>query len=47
MNDGPTNSQLLIYQTEDGRIKLDVRFEGETSEGQISSRKIPGGDGIP
>jgi hypothetical protein len=25
----PTNSQLLIYQTEDGRIKLDVRFEGE------------------
>ena len=26
----PTNSQLLIYQTEDGRIKLDVRFEGET-----------------
>lgn len=30
MNDDPTNSQLLIYQTEDGRIKLDVRFEGET-----------------
>jgi hypothetical protein len=26
----PTKSQLLIYQTEDGRIKLDVRFEGET-----------------
>jgi hypothetical protein len=26
----PTHSQLLIYQTEDGRIKLDVRFEGET-----------------
>ena len=24
------NSQLLSYQTEDGRIKLDVRFEGET-----------------
>lgn len=24
------NSQLLIYQSEDGRIKLDVRFEGET-----------------
>jgi len=23
-------SQLLIYRTEDGRIKLDVRFEGET-----------------
>ena len=30
MCDEPTNSQLLIYQTEDGRIKLDVRFEGET-----------------
>ncbi len=30
MSDEPTNSQLLIYQTEDGRIKLDVRFEGET-----------------
>ena len=24
------NSQLLSYQTEDGRINLDVRFEGET-----------------
>lgn len=23
-------SQFLIYQSEDGRIKLDVRFEGET-----------------
>jgi hypothetical protein len=30
MSDQPSNSQLLIYQTEDGRIKLDVRFEGET-----------------
>jgi len=30
MSDHPTNSQFLIYQTEDGRIKLDVRFEGET-----------------
>jgi hypothetical protein len=26
----PSNSQLLIYQTEDGRIKLDVRFDDET-----------------
>jgi len=30
MSDQPSNSQFLIYQTEDGRIKLDVRFEGET-----------------
>lgn len=30
MSNEPHNSQLLIYQTEDGRIKLDVRFEGET-----------------
>ncbi|MDA1273884.1 MAG: RhuM family protein [Verrucomicrobia bacterium] len=30
MSEPPTNSQLLIYQSEDGRIKLDVRFEGET-----------------
>ena len=30
MSDEPNSSQLLIYQTEDGRIKLDVRFEGET-----------------
>ena len=28
MND--PKSQLLIYQSEDGRIRLDVRFEGET-----------------
>ena len=27
----PSNSQLLIYQTEDGRIKLDVRFDDETA----------------
>jgi len=26
----PSKSQLLIYQSEDGRIKLDVRFEAET-----------------
>jgi hypothetical protein len=30
MSEQPTNSQLLIYQSEDGRIKLDVRFEGKT-----------------
>ena len=24
------NSQLIIYQTEDGRTKLDVRLENET-----------------
>jgi hypothetical protein len=29
-NEPPSKSQLLIYQSEDGRIKLDVRFEGET-----------------
>jgi hypothetical protein len=26
----PTHGQFLVYKTEDGRIKLDVRFEGET-----------------
>jgi len=30
MSDDPTKSQILIYRSEDGRIKLDVRFEGET-----------------
>ena len=30
MNEPSSNSQLLIYQSEDGRIRLDVRFEGET-----------------
>ena len=30
MNEPPSKSQLLIYQSEDGRIRLDVRFEGET-----------------
>lgn len=24
------NSQLIIYQTEDGKIKIDVRFQDET-----------------
>ena len=26
----PPGGQFLVYQTDDGRIKLDVRFEGET-----------------
>jgi len=30
MSTEPSKSQVLIYQSEDGRIKLDVRFEGET-----------------
>lgn len=25
-----SNSQFLVYQTEDGKLKIDVRFEGET-----------------
>ena len=30
MNEPPAKSQLLIYQSEDGRVRLDVRFERET-----------------
>ena len=30
MSTEASKSQILIYQSEDGRIKLDVRFEGET-----------------
>jgi hypothetical protein len=30
MDDPSSQSQFLIYRSEDGRIKLDVRFEGET-----------------
>ena len=30
MTNLPQQSQFLIYQTEDGRFKIDVRFEGET-----------------
>jgi hypothetical protein len=26
----PPGSQFLVYQTEDGKVKIDVRFEGET-----------------
>ena len=25
------NDNMLIYQSEDGKIKIDVRFEGETA----------------
>ncbi len=30
MNEAPSKSQLLIYQSGDGAIKIDVRFENET-----------------
>ena len=30
MSDKTIKSQILIYKSEDGRIKLDVRFDGET-----------------
>src|ERR1035437_9293159 len=30
MSDVPSKSQLLIYQNDDGTIKIDVRFENET-----------------
>jgi len=26
----PPRGQFLVYQTEDGKLKIDVRFEGET-----------------
>jgi hypothetical protein len=26
----PPGGQFLVYQTEDGKLKIDVRFEGET-----------------
>ena len=26
----PSGGQFLVYQTEDGKLKIDVRFEGET-----------------
>lgn len=26
----PPGGQFLVYQTEDGKLKLDVRFEGDT-----------------
>ena len=30
MSNAPSKSQLLIYQSDDGTIKIDVRFENET-----------------
>jgi len=30
MSNVPSKSQLLIYQSDDGTIKIDVRFENET-----------------
>ena len=29
-NNLPTNGEFLIYQTDDGQVKLDVRLENET-----------------
>ena len=29
-NDQPQNSELILYQAEDGKTRLEVRFEGET-----------------
>lgn len=26
----PPGGQFLVYQAEDGKLKIDVRFEGET-----------------
>ena len=26
----PPSGQFLVYQTEDGKLKIDVRFQGET-----------------
>lgn len=26
----PSGGQFLVYQTQDGKLKIDVRFEGET-----------------
>jgi len=30
MDKNKNQSQLIIYQTEDGKIKIDVRFQNET-----------------
>jgi len=30
MNPNPSKSQIIIYKTEDGQTKIDVRFENET-----------------
>jgi hypothetical protein len=28
---GPREAEVLLYQTEDGRARVEVRFEGETA----------------
>ncbi len=28
----PPGGQFLVYQTQDGKLKIDVRFEGETTD---------------
>lgn len=35
MNDQPANSQLLIYQAEDGKTKIDVRFREIFESGKL------------
>ena len=30
-SDPPSKGQFLVYQAEDGRMKIDVRLEGETA----------------
>ena len=36
MNDKPTNSsELILYQTEDGRTRIQCRFEGKLSIRQV------------
>lgn len=29
--DSPAKGQFLVYQTEDGQVKIDVRLQGETA----------------
>ena len=36
----PPGGQFLVYQKEDGKLKLDVRFEGETV--WLADRMFPG-----
>ncbi len=49
MNETPSPSQLLIYQSEDGRIRLDVRFdEGELTPDSVLRRfRMTAADGKP
>ena len=32
----PSGGQFLVYQTEDGKLKIDVRFEGESLESRLA-----------